>query len=343
MRNNNGLPPEILKDIEDLFGPEPVDPFRPASTGTEMLADLPPIDFEIPMPEPAPVQPAQPEPLQQERPAWLCEVTGKPVPYSHCLACSAAREQPQCPFTPAILRALNRSREPDEGLETLKGISAATGWPVVRATSLTECQRKAWLTRHHGRPLERPSDHWARLRGVVFHEAMAGMAEGTMAERRVSTVVETSQGKAVVSGRVDDYDPERKWLMDYKTTSMSLNGNAATATGGSGLSLPLTRHIRQLHVYAWLLSRNGHPVERITVTYMTMKDIVTVDVPMPAAPDDPRPRSQRPQTLEEIGETVMRRLEAILAPEPPDPKPDEPWECRYCPFTDCPSWRGRAA
>ena len=150
---------------------------------------------ELPAPDlPAPIVIETP-PL----PAWLCEVSAQPVSLAECLACSRRRAQVRCPFVPSILKALANSRGGDEGLETLKGVSRATGWPILRATSLVGCPRKAWYERHEGRPLEKPSDHWARLRGVIFHAAMQRVAGAdAMSESRLSTVVTAGKAKAIV-------------------------------------------------------------------------------------------------------------------------------------------------
>ncbi len=248
-------------------------------------------------------------------PLWLCEVTGEPVALHDCLTCSRERRRPECQFNPAILRALANAQEPDEVLEVLGQL----GFPIIRVSSLVGCQRKAWYERSSGRPLEKPSEHWARLRGTIFHEALARLGEG-LVERRLVNVVRDGTLEAVVSGRVDGYDPATGILHDYKTS----NGVSGFA------SLPLEHHRRQLWMYAWLLAQNGFPPPvAIRVIYITMKEVVSADCPLPA-------------DMAKVEEMVLSRVRAVLDPDAPPARPDESWECRYCPFSQCPAYAKRS-
>lgn len=250
------------------------------------------------------------------QPLWLCEVTGEPVALHDCLACARERRRPACQFNPAILRALANAQEPDEVLEVLGQL----GFPIIRVSSLVGCPRKAWYERTSGRPLEKPSEHWARLRGTIFHEALARLGEG-LVERRLVNVVRDGSLSAVVSGRVDGYDPATGILHDYKTS----NGVSGFA------SLPLEHHRRQLWMYAWLLAQNGFPpLAAIRVIYITMKEVVSADCPLP--PD-----------MAKVEEMVVSRVRTVLNPDAPAARPDEAWECRYCPFTQCPANARRSA
>ena len=39
-------------------------------------------------------------------PSWLCELSREPVSEADCLACARQRLEPDCPFNPALLKAL---------------------------------------------------------------------------------------------------------------------------------------------------------------------------------------------------------------------------------------------
>ena len=258
---------------------------------------------------------------QAEQPVWLCEVTKQPVAYAACIACARRRERPSCPYPPHLLSALYAANQPDDVVEGIRH----TGYPVVRVSTLLGCKRQAWLGRTAGYPLETPTDHWARLRGSLIHRAieeMGGDAEG-LAEQRLTTFVWDDTVAAFVSGRVDAYSIASRTLFDFKTVN--------TGKGGlSGMQLPKPRHVKQLHLYSWLLAQNGYPPPTaIRVAYMTMGDLRTVDAPV--LPED---------ELDQVRDQVLRVLRDILAPNPPPARPVEAWECHFCSFTQCPTHKG---
>jgi CRISPR/Cas system-associated exonuclease Cas4 (RecB family) len=247
-------------------------------------------------------------PFPQNRPRWLCEVTEDPVTVSACLDCARERRQPSCPFNPALLKALAGANEPDAALAGLH----QTGYPVLRVSSLTGCVRRTWYSlRAEGR-LERPSQHWARLRGTIFHQALENMGDGHV-ERRLVTFLYDSEVAAFITGRIDGYDPQRHELADYKT-ARRLPGSVQF------------HHHRQVHLYAWLLARNGFGLPKaIRILYISMSSVRSFDVAVPTDAD-----------LMALETDLLARLRRILADEPPEPTPEMAWECTYCAFAHCP-------
>jgi len=257
---------------------------------------------------------------QTTQPVWLCEVTRTPVAYGVCLACARQRLLPTCPFPPHLLAALYGANQPDEVVEGMR----QTGYPVLRVSSLLGCKYKTWLSRNEGYPLETPMEHWARLRGKLIHHALAelGGDAGSLTERRLTAFVEDEGLAAFVTGRIDAYDLAHRTLFDFKTVNLG-------KTGLAGMTLPQPRHVKQLKLYAWLLARNGYPPpQHFRLVYLTMADLCSVDVKAPAADE-----------LVQVEGWVRNILCDALATQPPSPQPVEPWECRYCPFTHCPSNR----
>ncbi|RME50075.1 MAG: Dna2/Cas4 domain-containing protein [Caldilineae bacterium] len=242
-------------------------------------------------------------------PRWLCEVTEEPVTVAACLACARERRQPSCPFNVALLKALAAANEPDAAISGLH----QTGYPVLRVSSLTGCVRKSWYSLRAERRLETPSQHWARLRGAIFHHALENMGEGHI-ERRLTAFLYDQEAAAFITGRIDGFSPERNELVDYKSTRR-LPGNVRP------------HHHRQVLLYAWLLARNGFgPPRTIRLIYISMAKVKSFDVPPPT-----------PAELAELETNLLVRVRRILADEPPEPTPEETWECKYCPFSECPA------
>jgi CRISPR/Cas system-associated exonuclease Cas4 (RecB family) len=250
-----------------------------------------------------------------DRPLWLCEVTEEPVSERACLACAQARLQPACPFNAALLKALAAAQRPDA---TLCGLHQ-TGYPVLRVSSLTGCARQGWYALRAEPRLETPGAYWARLRGTIFHHALEGMGDGHV-ERRLVAFVYDAEVAAFVSGRIDGYDPETGVLHDYKTTRC----------------LPTRvseHHRRQVELYAWLLHRNGFGLPtHIRILYISMANVKSFDVPVPT-----------PDQLDALETDLLDHIHRLLAAEPPEAMPREPWECKYCAFTQCPAHEGKAS
>jgi CRISPR/Cas system-associated exonuclease Cas4 (RecB family) len=246
-------------------------------------------------------------------PLWLCEVSAQPVTRADCLACARERRQPTCAFNPALLRALAAANEPDAALTGLH----QTGYPVLRVSSLTGCIRQSWYSLRSERRLEKPSEHWSRLRGVIFHAALEQMGDGHV-EKRLTAFLYDSTVAAFISGRIDGYDPDTASLTDYKTTRR-LPGNLRP------------HHLRQVHLYAWLLWKNGYGLpQAIRMVYISMAAVRSFDAAVPSESD-----------LMRLEDDLLSRIRAILHDSPPPPIPQESWECKYCGFAQCPAHPGQ--
>ncbi len=240
-------------------------------------------------------------------PLWKCEVTEEPVLPHECLQCARTRRILRCPVrSPGLLKALARSLRDDAGLEAVKAIAQV---PIVRISGLTGCRRKTWYDIRESRPLEKPSDMWARLRGVVFHRGLENGDAGE--EMRLFVRI----AGAIVAGRVDHYDETNETLYDYKTVN--------TWKRLDRFDLPKESHVRQMHAYVWLLHRHGKKVRRVSLVYLTMGEVRIVDVRMP--------------DLKAVEQEIREAVKAAIADTPPPPVPREEWECRYCPWSRCPA------
>ena len=151
---------------------------------------------------------------------WLCEITGGPIPLHDCLECAEHRQAPACPFPPTMLKALANSMQGDDTLVEAKALARAQNVALLRVTSLLGCTRQAWYGQRGRPPLEKPSEHWARLRGTIFHAALESLAgEEALAETRLIASLEELGARAWIAGKVDHYDPALRLLTDYKTIS----------------------------------------------------------------------------------------------------------------------------
>jgi len=251
---------------------------------------------------------------------WLCELTAQPISLHDCLECAEHRRVPACPFPPTMLRALANSMKADDRLLEAQALARATGITLFRVTSLLGCTRQAWYNLHGPAPLEKPSDHWARLRGTIFHAALESLAgEEVVAETRLIASLEEFGVRAWIAGKVDHYDPALRLLTDYKTIN-SFGKKMAS------LDLPKPQHAVQLALYAWLLGRSGYPYPTAgRIVYMDMATVRTVDVPMPDA-----------AKLAAIEARLVEKVSTILNANADGPAgdPQEAWQCAYCAYAE---------
>lgn len=226
----------------------------------------------------APKPPAAPNEGTVAGANWLCEVTGRPIPLHDCLECAEHRRVPVCPFPATVLKALANSMKSDDGLLEAQALTRRAGVALLRVTGLLGCVRQAWYAQRHPAPLQRPSEHWARLRGTIFHAALESLAgEPALAEQRLIASLEELGARAWIAGKIDHYDPTLRLATDYKTINTFGRRMAA-------LDLPRQHHVAQLWIYGWLLEKSGHPYpEAGRIVYMDMGAVRTVDVPMPDA------------------------------------------------------------
>jgi CRISPR/Cas system-associated exonuclease Cas4 (RecB family) len=254
---------------------------------------------------------------------WLCEITGQPVALHDCLECAEHRRLPACPFPPTVLKALANSMRADDGLLEAQALAQRAGVALLRVTGLLGCTRQAWYSLHASPPLEKPSEHWSRLRGTIFHAALESLAgENAVAETRLIASLEELGARAWIAGKIDHYDPALRLATDYKTINSF--GKKMVA-----LDLPKQHHIAQLWIYAWLLGKAGYPYPLAgRVVYMDMGAVRTVDVAMP---------DEDMQAAVEARLVEKARLITEAGPNGPAGDPQEAWQCAYCGFAaQCP-------
>lgn len=258
---------------------------------------------------------------------WTCQVTDDPVLVRDCLRCAYQRRRPDCPMDYGILRALAHTVDRDETLEVLR----EAGFPIVRVSSLTACEREAWYKEHDvAGGLEPPKRHWARLRGTIFHRAFDDTGGNGLREKRLLAFLE--ELGAYVAGKFDHYNPDTAEVTDYKTIALKKTWRKNAYGPGQGgyktrrLDKPKAHHVEQLKIYAWLLRRNGYPVKNIRIVYVSMGDVQSFDVDPPTGAE-----------LDELEATIIERAEAIVAENPPPDEPPSEWLCKYCTFHQCPS------
>ena len=248
---------------------------------------------------------------------WLCEVTNDPVQTDACFACARQRLQTGCHFTPAVLRALRTSMQPDPALQAVYALARQAGVTVLRVSSLTGCTRQAWYKTVQATPLEKPSRHWARLRGSIFHEALQAMAgKDAIAERRFVVSLQAHGLAAWIAGQVDHYDPQTGVIVDYKT--INANGRKLHRME----DLPQEHHRAQVWIYAWLLEQSGWPYPQAArIVYMDMGDVRLTEVPMPSA-----------EGRQLVAQRIIAKAKTIVEAGDLGPKGDPrmAWECRYC-------------
>jgi len=256
-------------------------------------------------------------------PFWLCEVTGDPVTPEACLTCSRQRQQAECDFTPAILRALHASMQADPALQAVYSLAQQTGITVLRVSSLTGCTRQAWYRITQHTPLEKPGRHWARLRGSIFHRALENMAgKDIVAERRFVVSLQPFGVDVWIAGQVDNYDPVTGVLTDLKTIN-------SFGRSLHKMDLPQEHHKVQLWIYCWLLAQSGWPYpDAAQIIYVDMGKVRKTSVPLPTADG---------QVM--IERRLVEKAKAIAEAEAAGPQgdPRAEWMCRYCLFKQgCP-------
>ena len=247
---------------------------------------------------------------------WLCEITGQPIPLHDCLECAEHRQAPACPFPSTVLKALANSMRGDDGLLEAQALAQRAGVALLRVTSLLGCTRQAWYGLHGRPPLEKPSEHWSRLRGTIFHAALESLAgENAVAETRLIASLEELGAQAWIAGKIDHYDPALRLATDYKTINTFGRKMAA-------LELPKQHHVAQLWIYGWLLGKSGYPYPLVSrIVYMDMGAVRTVDVLMPDT-------DMQAAVEARLVEKAQLITEADHAGPPGDPL--ECWECNYC-------------
>ena len=115
-----------------------------------------------------------------------------------------------------------------------------------------------------------------------------------------------------IHGRIDEYDPERKLLVDKKTTRKIPRE-------------PYEHHIKQLLFYKVLMEHNGYPVKKAAVLYIDVNstDVVAYPVDLSAGFDM---EAVEKEMLEKAGRLRRALKSGILPPR------SMSWLCHYCAY-----------
>jgi len=115
-----------------------------------------------------------------------------------------------------------------------------------------------------------------------------------------------------IHGRIDEYDPERKLLVDKKTTRRIPKE-------------PYEHHAKQLLFYKVLMEHNGYPVEKATVLYIDVNstDVVAYPVDLSAGFDM---EAVEKEMLGKADKLKKALKSGILPPR------SMSWLCHYCSF-----------
>ncbi|MDP8921450.1 MAG: PD-(D/E)XK nuclease family protein [Chloroflexota bacterium] len=224
-----------------------------------------------------------------------CIVDFVDVPYEACIACAATNGR--CQFTASLLRGMAEQaegREPDEP-------------GSASVTSLTGCARQTFLKETE--PFyQRPDEQYWAYRGTIGHTMVErGAGEDVIVERRFARELRLPSGRTLtITGRPDEVVPERKLLVEYKTTDRPPKA-------------PSLQHIAQLNAYRWVVAPE-HAIERLGIVYLTMRGVQKASVPI--WPDE--------QVERFLGERAAGLAQARETGEWPAMTEDT-WMCNYCP------------
>ena len=112
------------------------------------------------------------------------------------------------------------------------------------------------------------------FRGDALHTAFARIYR--WAELPLKREFKISDTRSVIiSGRLDMYQPNRKEILDLKTTRF-------LGWQKQNKWVPRIKDIQQLQIYYAIYSDELLPVEKLTLLYVDMKEIVAFDVPIMA-------------------------------------------------------------
>lgn len=270
---------------------------------------------------------------------FVCEVSGENVSPAECLGCAASGSLEGCNFTYPILNGLVEHNQN-------RGLSSYS------VTQLLGCPLKVRLMREHDYWIAPSKAYWA-FRGTLAHAIVEGyIDDGGVAEVRFVANV----GEYVLSGQPDLYYPQRKHLVDYKTTK-SLPGtrkiytcsNCGTVMRNTPWKArkaqafdcsecgthytakeqdsifseappqPYDNHTQQINLYRLLLAKNGIAIETAEIVYLDMSGVLRLPVEL--------------ESLDDVEQFAIERLAILNSEDTPDgvyDDDDAKWECGYC-------------
>jgi len=266
---------------------------------------------------------------------FTCDITGDHAEATACVNCAAQGALAGCQMTAPVVWGIAENLRPDDF-----GLSV---------TALIGCPRKFALKRAQPYWLS-PAQSWWALRGTLMHQVIAqySVADFEAAtEKRLGMVIDGVE----ITGQPDLVYPEAGHLIDFKTTARlpaprrvyyCPNTQALIAEGyqrtkhldcphcaeGKHLTkgcerlsdpAPKPHHARQLNVYRLLLAENGVDIRTAEIVYLDMTG-----------------QQRMPVNLDDLARTrcwVRERLALFTGWAVPEvlTRPDDLWECSYCP------------
>jgi len=257
----------------------------------------------------------------------ICSSTGNTVSMEYCKEC--ALNVPPCGYDYTLIKQVHKSLIPRTG---------------THVTDLVHCLRRSWYEVLEPRP-EHVSEVLYRVLGTAMHSIVEGMEDEHM-------IAEMPLEYHGIVGTVDAYYPEKKRLVDHKTSRWIKKAN-----------LPYGEHEMQVNIYRWMLEGNGYPVDRMYVHYIDMSGptkcrkcklpmiedngVIACPVCGTTYADAHHGAIMYPisvMDMDEIEKFVLDRKEklekAIETKEPPES--DAGFLCNYCQFRDvCPDSQAR--
>lgn len=198
-----------------------------------------------------------------------------------------------------------------EVLNIISGSKTARDHQVeVGPSEIGGCRRKVWH-RLQKTPATNETLRLAAWMGTAIHTAVerAFNVADPFSERYLREVEVSAGG---LMGHVDLYDIEAKTVTDWKTT-----------TKKNLRYFPSQQQRTQIHLYGYLLSQNGHPVETVQLIAI-VRDGNETDVRQHSEPYD-----------EELALGGIAWLAAVGASEkPPEPEKHRMFCRDYCEFFD---------
>lgn len=224
---------------------------------------------------------------------FICCTKGK-CSFEECLEV-AATHPPQCQFTFPILSAM------------VNGIRHEAS--EITVTNLLNCLRKVVLERRENLYV-RPEELYYTFRGQLFHTLIAAhQIPGAIVETRFSRDI----AGLTISGQPDVIFPDKKKLVDYKSTRKVPHKKEA-----------YQNHAMQVNIYRWLL-KPIYPIEELEIVYLDMETTKRIQVPL---------MDLRGVTAFVAARTKVLRRGVSDGKLPAKVGPEGLWQCNgYCPFT----------
>jgi hypothetical protein len=289
---------------------------------------------------------------------FLCEVTGKPVAFHDCLACSQ-NEPTGCMMIPAVIHAsISSIRDADYSLNLARESGAEVGYSV---TELIACPRQTRLKALHPWH-EKPSALYRMNRGTGYHAMLAAATLGPafIAEQTLKWKFIFRETSMLLVGTPDliEWRVNGFYITDYKVTGkppFARRINICPHCGEPARKIterryfcdhcqvelkstqleriyqppqPRSSHVLQVNLYALLIEKNIAELQ---------KQIPDADMKFAGAqivylPDDKPVRCEVELDREAALDFLKSRLSALVSLDLPPilDDADEVWKCDFC-------------